>query len=166
MVSIPVILILNSCKKEKVSDKQLILSGKVVSNSECKSLKSARIMSDTPDTISCVNYSYNAKNNKLSMDHINAGFNCCYDSLYCTITQSGDTIIVQEFEAKSQCDCDCLFDLSIELNGVDAKQYQIKFIEPYCGDQEKLDFGIDLASSPEGSFSVTRKEYPWGLKLF
>jgi len=144
--------------------KELVLSGSLVSHSECKSgLRTAFQISDTPDSLSCVEYSFDVINNKLSLTHINAGFNCCPDSLYCSITASNDTIIIREFEKKAQCNCDCIYDLYMEVNDIEEGKYQVKFIEPYAGDMEPLTFEIDLKKETEGSFCVVRNGYPWGM---
>jgi hypothetical protein len=78
---------------------------------------------------------------------------------------SNDTIIISEHEAKAQCNCNCLYDLDLVINGVDSKEYQIKFIEPYSGEQKKISFKIDLTKEKNGSFCVTRKSYPWGMQI-
>jgi hypothetical protein len=57
----------------------------------------------------------------------------------------------------------CLFDIDMEVNDIDLKTYTIKIIEPYIGDQEKISFEIDLATKPEGVFSLDRDQYPWGM---
>ncbi|MEA1896361.1 MAG: hypothetical protein U9N53_01705 [Bacteroidota bacterium] len=147
-----------SCDKEQENT----LSGNLVNHSGCKTFKSY-IIPNTPDTLSCINYSFDPSNNKLTLNHINAGFNCCPESLYCDIKIINDTIIIQEFEKEALCDCDCLYDLEIELYGVFSKIYYLKIIEPYVGNQEKLFFQLDLESHNQGSYCVTRKRYPWGL---
>lgn len=161
------IIILYSCKKENNStnddETNLTISGELTSYSGCKIFKSGTIVSEIPDTLSCVNYSYNANSNTLAITHINSGFNCCPGSLYCTINSHTDTIIIEEFEKQPQCNCNCLFDLDIEVKGVESKKYQILFIEPYAEGQAKLEFEADLKNSPVGSYCVTRYMYPWGL---
>lgn len=153
---------LQRCDKEDPI--QSILTGKLTSHSDCKSgRKSAETTKGIPDTLSCVNYSYDSLSNKLTLKHINAGFNCCPEKLYCEVTASKDTIIISEFETSSLCDCDCLYDLEFVLSGVDEKSYYIRFVEPYCGDQEKLIFDADLSENKTGSFCVKRNRYPWGL---
>jgi hypothetical protein len=99
----------------------------------------------------------------LIFKHINAGFNCCPEGFYCNVSLKNDTIVIEEFENSSLCDCNCLFDLDIEVKGVETKTYQIKFIEPYCGDQAKLEFPVNLAVLKDGIFCVTRTRYPWGI---
>jgi hypothetical protein len=140
--------------------------GKLISHSPCKNEKLADIATDIPDTQSCINYSFDVTAGKLYIAHINAGFNCCPESLYCTISIENDTLIIEEHEEMGLCNCDCLFDLEIEINEIGAGKYPVKIIEPYSYDQEKLDFTIDLAVDPAGSYCVTRNQYPWGQSLF
>jgi len=140
------------------------LAGELTGHSSCKNKrKSASLDSATSDSLSCIDYSFDEVSKKLSLRHMNAGFNCCPESLYCEIDLHQDTIIIQEFEEDGLCDCNCLYDLDFEITGVDADQYLVRFIEPYAGDQEEIIFGIDLEKDREGSFCVIRKQYPWGL---
>jgi hypothetical protein len=154
------IFLIISCGKENHNP---YIKGELINNTGCKSFKSAVITYETPNNQSCVNYSYEKSGNKLSLKHINAGFNCCPGKLSCNVTMNGDTLIIEEFEKNSLCDCDCLFDLDIEVTGVIPGKYKVRFIEPYCGKQEKILFETNLADHPDGSFCVSRKQYPWGL---
>jgi hypothetical protein len=157
-------LLIPGCENE--NNKQLTLSGMLINNSACKSSgKSTMETLNTPDTLSCIDYSFDDFKNRLTINHINSAFNCCPESLYCKVTLSNDTIIISEHEAKAQCNCNCLFDLDLVINGVDTKEYQIKFIEPYSGEQKKICFKIDLKKEKNGSFCVTRKSYPWGMQI-
>ena len=153
--------IMMSCEKENNNNKLLSLSTELTGSSPCKSnIKSA---SDTPDSLSCINYSYNELSNTLYLKHINAGFNCCPDSMDCDAILAGDTIIVQEFESSAACNCDCLYDIDIEINGLDSRRYLIKLVEPYADNQAKILFEINVDENQNGSFCVTRKLYPWGV---
>lgn len=112
-------LITISCEKEneKSNSKVLVFSGQLVNNSTCKNeFKSTLNTTSTSDTLSCVEYTFDNTNNKLILKHINAGFNCCPDSLYVQTTLQSDTIIIQEYESNALCFCECLYDLDIELN--------------------------------------------------
>jgi hypothetical protein len=135
------------------------LSGKLISNTDCKT----SLKSNYPDTLSCMEYAWDASDNTLSLTHINAGFNCCPESLYCKISLSNDTIYIQEFEKKALCDCNCLYDLSIEINDITAKTYILHVIEPYAEGLDPLCFTINLNANKSGLYSVVRKQYPWGL---
>ncbi|MBN2521786.1 MAG: hypothetical protein JXB24_00850 [Bacteroidales bacterium] len=149
-------------KEQQTGDDPLVLTGELIDYTGCKQFKSASNDSEIPDTLSCVSYDFDALNNKLTIHHINAGFNCCPDSIYCKVSLNNDTIVIQEFEKMPQCYCECLFDLTIELNGIEAKKYCITFEEPYCGDQPKLEFYLDLETSQADMYCVIRKQYPWG----
>jgi hypothetical protein len=153
-----------SCEKEKANNKQLNLTGRLISKSACKSnLKLTFGISDTSDSLSCIEYSFDNLANKLTIHHINAGFNCCPDSIYCKVSLSNDTITIREFEKGGLCNCDCIYDLTIEVNGVALKKYLINLIEPYANDLEKLISVVDFSKDKIGSFCVTRKQYPWGV---
>jgi len=151
-------LLILSCENE-----DQIVTGKIITDSGCKTSKSDDYTDGTPDSLSCINYLYEKSGTKLFIKHINAGFNCCPENLYCVVNMNSDTIIIKEYEKSAMCDCDCLYDLEIEITGVTSKQYHVKFIEPYSGNQEKIIFEMDLTNHPEGSFCVIRKQYPWGM---
>jgi len=139
------------------------LTADVTGHSGCKGLKSASAGEITPDTLSCISYSYDASSGTLQVTHINAGFNCCPGKLSCRAVMDGDTLVIKESEQHAACDCNCLFDLQITVNGLESLDYIIKVIEPYCGEQEKLIGHIHLAATPAGSFCATRRFYPWGM---
>ncbi len=143
-----------SCHKENPISQNM--TGKLVSHSDCKSNKSV-----FADTVSCVEYSFQPSSGKLLLKHINSAFNCCPGEISCLVSILNDTITIIEQESQTLCNCDCIYDLDIEVNGVTAKMYRLKFIEPYLGDQEPLDFMINLATEVTGSLCVTRTNYPW-----
>lgn len=147
-----------ACDKE-AENQPLEFSGKLISHTDCKHLKSSNFENNQ----SCVEYIFDKQNNKLSITHINTGFNCCPDSLWCTISKTENKIIIEEFEASLGCKCNCLYDFEIELEGIEQEKYTIQFIEPYCGEQEELIFEVDLSENITGSFCVTRIIYPWGI---
>jgi hypothetical protein len=156
-----VVVVIIACENNPLTHDPSISDGRLVSHSPCKSNKSSGYKSETPDTASCVEYTYDAATKKLALTHINAGFNCCPGELSCDVSLGGDTIIILEQEEAPMCDCNCLYDLEIEIDSVSEAGYQVKFIEPYAVDQDKLEFSIDLASEPDGSYCVTRTQYPW-----
>lgn len=154
-------IFLTGCQKDKTTNP--VISGQIVNSTTCKYfLKNAEII-QVADSVSCVEYSFDVTRNSLALKHINAAFNCCPDYLYCTIQLHNDTILVREYEAAALCLCNCLYDLDIEITGVQPRKYQVRFAEPYAGEQEKLLFAIDLSEQTSGSFCVTRKQYPWGV---
>ncbi len=150
--------LLHSCDKK---EETTCLSGEVISYSDCKS--KALGVDDTPDTLSCVNYTYDAANQTLSVTHINAGFNCCPGTLSCTVVKDGSALVIQEEETYAQCDCNCLFDLEIEIEGLAPGSYTLSFEEPYAADLTALVLELDLNEEASGSSCVVRKAYPWGM---
>jgi hypothetical protein len=144
-------------------DPQSTISGKLISNTNCKSNEISIVESEKSDTLSCIEYEYEAEDKILHLKHINAGFNCCPGEITCNISTSKDTIIVQELEKSALCNCNCLFDLNIDISGVEEQKYVIKIKEPYCGDQQKLYIMLFLDKDKEGTICVTRKQYPWGM---
>lgn len=151
-------LLLARCEREGQH-----VTASVTDHSDCKGLKSGSGEEPVPDTLSCISYSYDILSKTLSFTHINAGFNCCPDKLSCDIDIIGDTLIIYEIESTSYCDCDCLFDLEISVEGLESRRYIVKIVEPYCGDQRKLIFEASLPDDPVGSFCAIRKQYPWGM---
>jgi hypothetical protein len=151
---------LSACEHDK--DSQQSVSGKLISNSNCKSTYSDADSIYMLADVSCAEYSYNNTTKTLSIKHVNAGFNCCPGEIQCNITTMNDTILIRESETAMLCDCSCLYDLNIEVYGIDSKKYVIRFIEPYIGNQEQLIFEVNLDSQNTGSYCVPRSNYPWG----
>jgi uncharacterized protein (UPF0371 family) len=57
------------------------------------------------------------------------------------------------------CDCDCPVDLEYEVAGIEPALYTITVIDPYrCQSYGylTLQFAVDLAVTPTGSFCVDR----------
>jgi hypothetical protein len=136
-----------------------------ISHSECKdfNLKSIVQSDSIGSDSSCVTYTYNFQNKKLILKHINAAFNCCPGEIYCDIDIVNDTIFLTESEEKANCDCNCLYDLDINISEVEKQKYYINIYEPYCSDQDKILFEIDLTQNDTGVFCVERTLYPWGI---
>lgn len=112
---------------------------------------------------SCIDYAYNPGNHQLTLTHLNAGFNCCPESLFCHITLQKDTIVIEEKERSAMCKCDCLYDLEMVVSGLRPGVYHIRISEPYLNGQQSLVFQADLKAAPEGRFCVERDKYPWGI---
>jgi hypothetical protein len=158
-VVIAVLSFLISCDKNE----QLPISVGKVERSECKSGLKSVISEPTPDTLCCVNYSYYPSEKQLIINHINAGFNCCPGEISCLVKLNGDTLIIEESESAPQCDCDCLFDLNYKIDNVVNTISQIIITEPYCNDNERIEFKVSLKENKDGCWCTTRKSYPWGM---
>lgn len=144
-------IFLFSCNKDKP-----------VNHSECKTFGGKSTMQTIGPDSSGLEYTYNEQAKTLSLKHINAGFNCCPGEIYCNAEVKNDTIFLKESEQKSECDCNCLFDLDFELNEVEKQWYYISLYEPYAIGQDSIRFAIDLTQSTSGVFYVQRTGYPWG----
>lgn len=151
------------CEIDNKEDSIESITGRITSYSDCKNLKSKDSLSEVEKTQSCIEYNYDSNKKKLHLKHINAGFNCCPGNLYCEISSSNNTIIIQEFEENPLCNCDCLFDIEFEIDRIEKRDYYLKIIEPYCADQEKLFFELKLESNSSGIYCVIRNLYPWGV---
>jgi hypothetical protein len=119
-------------------------------------------------TQECIEWSYDGEST-LNIAHINAGFNCCPDSLVADIQISGDTISIDENEILvNGCRCLCLFDLTLVVTGVAPGSYQIEISGPYMDDSDPetrgmVEFTVDLSSDSAGSYCVERDHYPWNI---
>lgn len=144
-------------------DPQSNITGKVTDQSQCKNfLVKNNEKFTVADTFSSVTYVYNVSQQKLTLTHVNAAFNCCPGEITCEIEIEGDTIHIYENEETSACDCMCLYDITEQLTNVTAGTYTIQYHEPYIGNQQILIFQINLSENSSGSFSVPRTSYPWG----
>ena len=161
-------IVLTSCNLNNEDNDKPVqgkITGTLINTSDCLFQKSAHTDDETPDTLSCVYFNFDKKNEKLTLSHKNAAFNCCPGELSTTFSLSGDTLIIEEAEETSGCNCNCLFDLDMKIEGIISKTYVIKFVEPYIGDHPVIIFDIDLTSEQQGSFCLTRKFYPYGLSI-
>jgi len=85
IASLAIIFLLSVCEDEtRKYELNTDLTGKLISYSECKSNKSVSEKSGNKD-FSSINYKYFPLSGILRINHVNAGFNCCPDSIYCTI---------------------------------------------------------------------------------
>lgn len=162
LIAFIVLLTLCNCNQEPENPKDLNLTIKLLGNPACNQQKSAEILESIPISQSCIEYSFDQSSKILSLKHLNATFNCCPESLSCKVTYRNDSIVIQEIEKHMGCKCNCLYDLDMEVSGVEPGKYQIRLIEPYLGTQQAMVFLIDLLTQKQGSFCVSRTNYPWG----
>lgn len=160
------IVLISGCEKDEPNDEEsLILKGNVINNTGCKSIQLESDPNYTPDTLSCIEYSFDSENKILSISHYNAGFNCGTNEVSCEVSLINDTLSIQEVEHGLGANCYCLFDVEIELSGVEQKKYQFKLNEDHAYVDEKIAFEIDLTTNITGTYCSTRKHYPWGNSL-
>ncbi len=149
---------LSSCGEEESSEN---IAGEVTYSSNCKSFN--KNTNEISNDESCVEFTFNESEMTVELVHINAGFNCCPGNIFVDINQTGDSIIINEHSTESLCDCNCLYDVNILLENIKAKTYQVVFIEPMVSDDEALSFTMDLTQHSNGSYCVSRTDYPWGI---
>ena len=136
------------------------LTGSLVDHSEC--LLKTTENTQVPSSQSCVSFTY--ANQTLFLTHYNAGFNCCPGTLAASFNLQNDTLYVLESESEPLCDCNCLYDLEMEVNQLNPGTYILKMVEPYISDpSEVLVFSFNLNDSTSGTFCVDRNNYPWNL---
>jgi hypothetical protein len=98
----------------------------------------------------------------LSLNHINACFNCCPGEIHAEFGISGASIRIQEAETEGMCDCLCLFDLQHSVRNLHPGEYAVTVAEPYVGAEEKqLVASLTLNDGTSGTICVERDEYPW-----
>jgi hypothetical protein len=138
-------------------------SGVLLQAAGCKQFGGAAHVSRaaTAQEDDCFEYQYDGKG-KLTLRHINAGFNCCPGHISAAIDFNGGVIEITESEELQDCRCLCLFDLDYEIINLAAGRYTIRVIEPYCeaGDQV-LEIMVNLSAATSGSFCLQRNYYPW-----
>lgn len=157
------LLLLIACNQTSENSIHLssVPQGCMISVSDCKLHKATNLV-NVIDTLTCTELSYNKETRYLQIKHVNSGLNCCFDSVYCDIVTSGDTIKIIEKEGNPSCSCLCLFDVVIEIKDLNPGKYVFVFEEPYSQKQEPLKFEHDFVVSQQESYCVVRKEYPWG----
>jgi hypothetical protein len=140
-------------------------NGKVTDYTSCKYTELAASRGEEPTDQDCLEYNYDGQS-VLRLKHVNAGFNCCPDSLMAAFHISVGQIIIDEAELLiNGCHCLCLYDLNYEITGIDPGEYSIRVNQPYLENEAAvLEFTLDLTSANTGSFCVIRGFYPWSTK--
>ena len=141
-----------------------IPSGKVTDYTTCKDSAMAAGRGEIPNDRDCIEYAYDGQS-VLTLTHINAGFNCCPDSLMAAFHIGSGDIIIDEAELLTSggCHCLCLYDLDYEIRDLPPGEYIIRVNQPYLASRAAvLEFSVDLASQPSGTVCVERDFDPWG----
>jgi hypothetical protein len=113
------------------------------------------------NTFSTVAYYYDSLKKKLILRHKNVVFSSCYDDIVCEIIEANDTITIIEKENNPSGSIKELYNLDIELDGIEAQSHVLNFIEPYADDQTKLCFTANFSDSAKGIFTVNRNLSAW-----
>ena len=153
------VILLAACDEKE----SLPITFGLTNSPECKNIDKSAAFNEKADSLSCIEYTYNSESKTLILKHINAGYNCCPGKISFDATFSNDTLIIEESETSSLCDCSCLYDLEMEFKNFTDQNFQIKIIEPYLGNCDDINFRIDLKSDKNGEWCSVRKSYPWGM---
>jgi hypothetical protein len=136
----------------------------VLNSIGCKTFEKGTTTDSVPPDQDCAEYQYDGES-VLQINHINVGFNCC-PMIAAEITVEDNLITIEEsesFDTLGPCFCLCLFDVEYEITNLYPGEYTIRFVELYLeGDDELLEFAVDLSVSPSGRYCVGRDHYPWG----
>lgn len=134
-------------------------TGSLVRVEGCKST-----LTGTTAGTACLRYTYDPATKKLSLTHVNAGFNCCPEQIHAAVTVTDGTIRIVESETGPNCRCNCLYDLDIVVESIRPQAYTVMVDEPLLDAREvKMEFPIDLSSETMGEHCVPRNMYPWGM---
>ena len=137
--------------------------GALVDHGACKSNEGkAAFDDDIPPTQDCLDWSYDGYGT-LTIEHINAGFNCC-PVILADIEVVGNNITITQIDSLDMggCSCLCLFDLTYEITNLDPGTYTISVFEPYLPyDDSEMEVTIDLVAEPTGRYCLPRTQYPW-----
>lgn len=150
-----------SCRKS--NDPAGNPNGYVTKFSDCKNAKNSYSDQHFSSLESCIVYDYFSSTNVLKLWHNDAAFNCGMTKVTCSVNLSNDTLTITEKEAANIADCDCLFDVEMQVDNLKSGKYFIYIKEPYVGNQQKLIFAVDLDKDPSGEYCVPRSNYPWGM---
>ena len=148
------VLTLGACK---TCDKCEIAAGHLTEAAGCKEILTGNVAESQAGLI----YEYDGEGT-LTMQHINAGFNCCPGVIAAEVEISGNSIMISEFESQSGCYCLCLFDLSFRIDRLPPGVYILTIKEPYLGQGDPvIEASLDLSDRTSGEVYFTRTQYPW-----
>ncbi len=115
-----------------------------------------------PPSSECVEYVYSKNAEQLILRHLNAGFNCCPETLTFDLDAGRNHITItswETYEDDGPCRCDCLFDVTYELVGITPDSYRISV---KCSLADPVIFEVDLQHDYSGWHCVDRHDHPWG----
>jgi len=139
--------------------------GFLVSYQGCKHFSMGGTTDTIPPDQDCMTYQCDGAG-LLLLRHVNAGFNCCPTEILADLTIDDDSITIVENESLEDggCYCLCLFDVDYRIDNLPAGEYTIRVYGMYLQGGPILEFTVDLASSPSGTYCVHRDYYPWGIR--
>ena len=163
LLGLTLVLSIMGCNSSSKSPTPTVTT-KGVTVSDCKADKTHRTNSlgdNLDNNHTYVSYKY--ENNMLSLTHHNVVFNCDKRGIDATSKIEGDKITIterQNLPKNGGMDCECIFDVSITLNDIEARNYRLNYDD---GRSTDIHFDIDLNSKSQGIKSFNRQgKYPYG----
>lgn len=155
------VFVVSSCDNpEENTPENNELKGTVLSLGSCKAGKDG----DPNERMQgCLVYDYNPETQILLLTHINAAFNCCPEQVNVQFSFFGDTITLTESEVEPMCDCNCRYDLQLQIENLASNFWYLRVYEPLLNydTNDTLMGYMNLEANPSGSFCVLRSGYPW-----
>ena len=149
---------------------QSVPTARLISRSYCKESLIQPLYAASECTQDCLEYWSDSTGN-LHVKHINAGFNCCIESVAVAVEIRGQVAFVTETEImQNGCHCLCLYDIEYELMNLLATVTKIELAEPYANprqwpNEKPLCCSFDLPVTDTGMCCVERCHYPWGFVM-
>ena len=164
-------LLFATCNDDGATKPQQIKpSARLISQSFCKEGLIQPLYAASACEQDCLEYWSDSTGN-LHVRHINAGFNCCIDSVAVSVEIRGQVAFVTETEImQNGCHCLCLYDIEYELIDLPATVTKIEVAEPYANPDQwpsepPLCCSFNLPLVDTGTCCVERCHYPWGYIL-
>jgi len=162
LLFITMLLILIGCNSSSTSPTPTTTT-KGVTVSDCQAKKAHRTNSlgDALDN-NHTYVSYKYENSKLWLTHHNVAFNCDKRGIGATSKVEENSITIterQNLPKDGGMNCECIFDVSITLSDIEAKNYTLNYDD---GRSTDIHFDINLGSKLQGIKSFERNSYPYG----
>ena len=130
-----------------------------------KCLNEISIMKVETDTVPMTKIEWQYDNNILSIQHKNAGFNCCFDKIEIDVEILDNKINIKETDIGDKCFCNCPRDIDFQIKSISQGTYTFNVIEALdIGEFSPISFELELKNGNKGEISFERPEYPWGLE--
>jgi hypothetical protein len=159
-------LVLAACSSGTEPDQTASPVGELAKATGCKAFTASTGGFTVPSEQDCIEYEYDGES-ILQLRHVNAGFNCCPDTLTAVFHIQVGSIIIDEAERLDSggCHCLCLYDLDYEIRDLPPGEYAIRVNQPYLwAGADILEFTVDLTDEPSGFHCIERDRYPWGVQ--
>ena len=159
IVACALVLALSACQEKAgpgIVEAALDTTTVQAEHSGCKDISSAGSLGSADFGPECMEWSFDGAGT-LSLTHVNAVYNCCIDSVMVTVIVGNQVIAIveKEYLENGGCDCICPYDLEYQVGDVDPRTYTLTLLsdnEFAGGLEQRLEFTLDLNSTPTGSY--------------